>query len=204
MLGCMLLLRYVLPLLAGAATIASAQAPSGLVRTEGVDEASGVAYVLLSLDGHALASATPETPVLTAQCTQRNGKPRFEVFVSLGAVASAETHRFHGDWRPTPEYPSQPPVRRTTLTLEFLGYVKQKPLKSDWERMREPEGEFRFLPPGLHSGNLGDFTTDLYLRYLMALPTLRVSLAGEPAVEFDATPWLDQVRREPACKGSGL
>jgi hypothetical protein len=206
-----------LVLLAGIGVEALGQVPASPARVSGVDEFTGASYTLLILEGKTLppvanaptVDPAAAVPVLVAQCSQPkdpSAKVVFEVFMTFGGVGDEARH-FQGSWRPTaPNHLSKPPLVRTNLTVEFLGYVKEKPQKLEWERMRgldgEFLGEFRFLPPGFHSANLGDF--NYYIRYLLALPTMRVSWPGQPVVEFGTAPWLDTIRKEPLCKASGL
>jgi hypothetical protein len=193
----------------GQSTAKPAAAP---IRATGVDEYTGTAYTLVMMEGAALPGGAPvdpaaPAPVLVAQCSQpkEKDKPVFEIFLTFGGVGEA-ARRFQGPWRPSPGHLAKPPLVRTNLTVEFVGYVKEKPQKLEWERMRDAngefQGEFRFLPPGFHSANLGDF--NYYIRYLLSLPTMRVSWPGKPTVEFMTMPWLDAIRKEPLCKGSGL
>jgi hypothetical protein len=42
-----------------------------------------------------------------------------------------------------------------------------------------------------------------YLRYLLALPTLRLHYLGKVA-EFQTSAQVEQVRKEPVCKAAGL
>jgi hypothetical protein len=62
-------------------------------------------------------------------------------------------------------------------------------------------GQYRYNPPSAGSSNLEDST--YYLRFLVALPTLRLTLA-QHAAEFNTTALLDQIRKEPLCKASLL
>jgi hypothetical protein len=62
-------------------------------------------------------------------------------------------------------------------------------------------GEYRYNPPSAGSTNLEDST--YYLRFLLALPTLRLTL-NQKAAEFNTAALLDRVRKEPLCKASLL
>ena len=63
--------------------------------------------------------------------------------------------------------------------MEFLGYTHVKPVKRQWEAMLRPAGQYRYNPPTGGSSNLEDST--YYLRFLIALPTLRLTLGDRPA-----------------------
>jgi hypothetical protein len=59
-----------------------------------------------------------------------------------------------------------------------------------------------FLIPSVAAAQQSIVST-YYLRILLALPTLHLTL-GDKAAEFRTTPLLDQIRREPLCKASLL
>jgi hypothetical protein len=62
-------------------------------------------------------------------------------------------------------------------------------------------GSSSYNPPPVGSSNLEDST--YYLRFLLALPTLRLTL-NQKAAEFNTASLLDQIRKEPLCKASLL
>jgi hypothetical protein len=85
--------------------------------------------------------------------------------------------------------------------MDFLGYTHVKPVRRQWEIPVQTSGQYRYNPPGGGSSNLEEIT--YYLRYLLALPTLRLTLANRSA-EFMTTPLLAAIRKEPVCRASGL
>jgi hypothetical protein len=85
--------------------------------------------------------------------------------------------------------------------MDFLGYTRVKPLKREWEIPIETPGQYRYNPPGAGSPNLEEIAYDL--RYLLALPTLRLTLRDRSA-EFLTTQLLDEIRKEPLCKAAAL
>ncbi len=58
--------------------------------------------------------------------------------------------------------------------MDFLGYKPVKPVRRQWEIPVQTPGQYRYNPPGGGSSNMEDIT--YYLRYLLALPTLRLTL----------------------------
>jgi hypothetical protein len=177
----------------------------GLTRLAGTEESSHIEYVRLFLEGTLLSPATAAStpapvPVLTAQCTRRPSvKLVFELFANFGGV---DDLAFYPPWKPTSNTDVFPPhTDRFKITMEFLGYTHVKPVKREWEAVLQPAGQYRYNPPSSASSNLEDAT--YYLRFLLALPTLHLTLADKSA-EFHTTPLLDQIRKEPLCKASGL
>jgi hypothetical protein len=85
--------------------------------------------------------------------------------------------------------------------MEFLGYTRVKPVKREFEAVLQPTGQYRYNTPSGGSSNMEDIT--YYLRFLLALPTLRLTLAPH-SVEFLTTPLLNEIRKEPLCKASLL
>ena len=85
--------------------------------------------------------------------------------------------------------------------MEFLGYTHVKPVRRQWEVPAQTPGQYRYNPPGAGSTNLEEIT--YYLRYLLALPTLRLTLDNRSA-DFLTTPLLDQIRKEPLCRAASL
>jgi hypothetical protein len=88
---------------------------------------------------------------------------------------------------------------KAVLTMEFLGYTHVKPVRRQWEIPVQTPGQYRYNSPGGGSANLEEIT--YYLRYLVALPTLRLTLDSRSA-EFLTTPLLDQIRKEPLCRAA--
>jgi hypothetical protein len=136
--------------------------------------------------------------MLIAQCTRNpSGKLAFELLANFGGV---ENLAYYPPWRPADSlFPPQ--LQKLNITMEFLGYTHVKPVKRQWEALLQPVGQYRYNPPLGGSNNMEDST--YYLRFLLALPTLRLTLADKTA-EFRTTPLLDQIRREPLCKASLL
>jgi hypothetical protein len=174
----------------------------------GVDAGSGVTYALIAMEGRFVGSGPRErSPRVTAQCTKDSrGKLRFELLFDQGDVPEL---RFVAPWRPTPgkvnDFP--PVLRHVTVTMEFLGYTKVKPVRRQWVAIDGLPEEWKYAAPGLSSANLEEIT--FYLQYLKALPTLRLTWPGaEPGkspvvTEFETTKWQAQVKAEPLCGASG-
>ncbi len=76
-----------------------------------------------------------------------------------------------------------------------------KPVRRQWEIPVLPPGQYRYNTPGGESTNMEDIS--YYLRYLLALPNLRLTV-GQRSVEFLSTPLLDEIRREPLCRAAKL
>ncbi len=194
------------------AAVLHAQIPtvsSNLARTEGVDASSGIAYIRLyisTLSAQSLqtppASSTSldlTLPTLTVQCTKRpNGKSFLELFVNFGGVTDTA---FYPPWKPDKSSLFPPATVKTTLTMEFLGYTRVKPVKRQWEYVLHPDGQLRYNPPGGSSTNLEPIT--YYFQYLRALPTLRVTGAGHTA-SFLTDTLQAQMRKEPLCSATPL
>lgn len=182
--------------------------PSGIQRLSGTEPSSRIQYVRLILKGtlHAAAKGVPdppqpsESPLLIAQCTLRpNGKYLFEVFATLGGPANLA---FYPPWKPAgPDDHFPPATEKVTITMDFLGYTHVKPFRRQWEIPVEEPSVYRYNPPGLGSTNLEEFSW--FLRYLLSLPTLRLTLNTRSA-EFLTTPLLSDIRNEPLCPAAGL
>jgi hypothetical protein len=204
----------------------------GLNRFSGVDPASRIEYVRLLLDGalvpvpggpalaksmlrtdpetssapgppsSGLAASSPSAigPTLVAQCTRSpSGKLAFELLANFGDVSDLA---YYPPWTPANSSDLFPPrLQKAAMTMEFLGYTHVKAVKRQWEALLRPAGQYRYNPPTGGSSNLEDST--YYLRFLVALPTLRLTL-GDKAAEFRTTALLDQIRKEPLCKASLL
>ena len=67
-------------------------------------------------------------------------------------------------------------------------YHPVKPVRRQWEIPVQTPGQYRYIPPGGGSTNMEDMS--YYLRYLLALPTLRLTL-GDRSAEYMTTPLLD-------------
>ena len=176
--------------------------PSGISRSDGVDTASGIQWVRLILEGRTAAGppGTSGPPLLIAQCTlSPDGKYKFEMLASFGDASDVA---FYPPWKASPSSgPFPPALQKTSLTMQFLGYTHVKPLRRQFETPLETPGLFRYSPPGRTSSNLEEIAYDL--RYLVALPTLRLSLADRTA-EFQTAPLLTGIRNEPRCRAAGL
>ncbi len=175
----------------------------GLSRIEGTDAESGIAYTRIFLEGKLLSSSAESLPALpptlTVQCTQRpTGKFFLELLANYGGV---EDTSFHRPWQSDDGGLFAPSTVKVKVTMEFLGYTHVKPVTRQWERLDVPSGQLRYNSPSRSSSNMEDAT--YYLQYLKALPTLRLTYAGK-TIEFLTTPLLDQIRKEPRCRASGL
>lgn len=169
----------------------------------GVDAASGITYALLSVEGKVIAPGTVRAagvPRLTAQCMQMpGGKLKFELMVHFGDVAEVG---FDRPWKASEGDTYPPRLVAVPMTMEFLGYKKEKPVKRRWEELLTPSGEIRYAAPGMGSSNMEEVS--YYLQYLRALPTLRLSAPGRGMVEFETGKWMGRVKAEKVCGGSGL
>jgi hypothetical protein len=178
---------------------------ANLARLSGLDAATGIAYTLYFVN-----AADPKVPgppplvdlakaTLTAQCSRnKQGKLLFEIFVNFGGIADSA---FHAPWTPSERYPYRPPVDPVNLNMQFLGYTQLKPRVRQFERLRDPVGELRYNPPGLHSRNLEEFAS--FFQYLHVLPTLRLSGDGHTA-DFPTGTLQDALHKDPLCAASGL
>ncbi len=175
----------------------------GLSRSSGVDAGSGITWTRVFLEGRLAGSEQAPTPppTLIAQCTAAGsaGKQKFEVFANFGGV---EDRGFYAPWKDTPTdlYPPNHP--KVTMTMDFLGYTRVKPVKRQWEAMTTPAGQLRYNTPSTASVNMEDVT--FYLRFLLALPTLRLTAPGRGTAEFQTAAWLARIKAEPLCRASGL
>ena len=179
---------------------------SGITRIAGVNAASRIQYVRLVLRG-TLRKATPAntdatvpSPMLIAQCTTRpNGKSFFELFASFEPVSDLA---FYPPWTPTSQQDLFPPrTDKVIVTMEFLGYTHVKPVRRQWEIPVQSPGLYRYNTPGGGSGNLEEIA--YYFRYLVSLPTLRLTL-GDRSADFLTTPLLNEIRKEPLCRAAAL
>jgi hypothetical protein len=160
----------------------------------------GATAVVLPSSDFAAASVPTKEPMLIAQCTRgASGKLAFELLANFGGV---DDLAYYPPWTPADSHDLFPPqLQKPNMTMEFLGYTHVKPVKRQWEALLQPVGQYRYNPPSGGSANMEDST--YYLRYLLALPTLHLTLM-EKTAEFRTTPLLDQIRREPLCKASLL
>jgi hypothetical protein len=179
---------------------------SGIDRLAGPDTTSHIQYVRLILTGSLRtpspsdSSAPSLPPTLIAQCTLRpDGKSYFELFANFGGVTDLA---FYPPWTPTSKQDLFPPsTEKATFTMEFLGYTRVKPVRRQWEIPVQTPGQYRYNPPGAASANLEEIT--YYLRYLLSLPTLRLTLDNRTA-DFLTTPLLSEIRKEPLCRAANL
>ena len=179
---------------------------SGVDRISGLETTSNIRYVRLVLSGSlrtsspADSSAPSRGPTLIAQCTLGpNGKSMFELFASFGGATDLN---FYPPWTPASKQDLFPPhTEKVDMTMDFLGYTHVKPVRRQWEIPIQTAGQYRYNPPGGGSANLEEIT--YYLRYLVALPTLRLTL-GNRSVEFMTSPLLAEIRKEPLCRAAGL
>jgi hypothetical protein len=179
---------------------------SGVDRISGLDASSKIRYVRLILPGSLHTASAAESPApspgptLIAQCTLKpNGKSAFELFANFGGATDLA---FYPPWAPTSTHDLFPPrTDKAVLTMEFLGYTHVKPVRRQWEIPVQTPGQYRYNSPGGGSANLEEIT--YYLRYLVALPTLRLTLDSRSA-EFLTTPLLDEIRKEPLCRAAAL
>jgi hypothetical protein len=180
--------------------------PTGVDRLAGQEATSHIQYVRLIIAGSLRTSSSPDSaapspvPTLIAQCTLRpNGKSYFELFANFGGAADLA---FYPPWTPTSGDDLFPPhTGKVMLTMDFLGYTHVKPVRRQWEIPVQTPGQYRYNPPGSGSSNLEEIT--YYLRYLLALPTLRLRLDSRSA-DFLTTPLLNEIRKEPLCRAAGL
>jgi hypothetical protein len=180
--------------------------PSGVDRLAGEEPTSHIQFVRLILPGTLLGSSPTDTaaisppPTLIGQCTLRpNGKNYFELFANFGGATDLA---FYPPWTPSSPTDLFPPrTEKVTFTMDFLGYTHVKPVHRQWEVPVQMPGQYRYNSPGAGSSNMEEIT--YYLRYLLALPTLRLTL-GNRSLEFMTVPLLAEIRKEPLCRAAGL
>jgi hypothetical protein len=172
-------------------------AASGIDRMAGTEPASHIQFARLILKAE---EASTSAPLLIAQCTLRpNGKYVFEMFTSFDGTPDLA---FYPPWTPSSSHDLFPPsTGKVTLTMEFLGYTHVKPLRRQWEIPVQTPGLYRYNSPSRSSTNMEEVAYDL--RYLLALPTLRLTLNNRTS-EFLTTPLLDSIRKEPLCRAAGI
>jgi hypothetical protein len=138
--------------------------------------------------------------MLIAQCTLRpNGKFYLELFANFGGATDLA---FYPPWVPASKQDLFPPrTEKVLVTMEFLGYTHVKPVRRQWEIPVQTPGQYRYNPPGGGSANMEEIT--YYLRYLLALPTLRLAL-DQHSADFLTTPLLNEIRIEPLCQAAAL
>jgi hypothetical protein len=179
---------------------------TGIDRLAGEEATSHIQYVRLVLAGSlstpslADSPAPSPLPTLIAQCTLRpTGKSYFELFANFGGATDLA---FYPPWTPTSKQDLFPPrTDKVTLTMDFLGYTHVKPVRRQWEIPVQTPGQYRYNPPGSGSANLEEIS--YYLRYLLALPTLRLTLDNRSA-DFLTTPLLNEIRKEPLCHAANI
>jgi hypothetical protein len=179
---------------------------SGVIRISGLEPTSNIHYARLILSGSLHTASLADSPApspgptLIAQCTLKpNGKSSFELFVDFGGATDLA---FYPPWTPASKQDLFPPrTDKVNMMMEFLGYMHVKPVRRQWEIPVQTPGQYRYNPPGGGSANLEEIT--YYLRYLVALPTLRLTLDNRSA-EFLTTPLLDEIRKEPLCRAAAL
>ena len=171
----------------------------------GTDAASGISWRLISMEGKVVGTGAAERPPrLTAQCTKdAKGKLRFELLADVGDVQEV---RFVPPFQPTNDQSFPPNLPKPTVTMEFLGYMKVKPVKRQWTAIDGLAGEWKYATPGMRSANMEEVM--FYMQYLRALPTLRLTLPDSTGksvvVEFATTEWQARVKAEPMCWASSL
>src|SRR5882757_6342474 len=179
---------------------------SGVDRLAGHEATSHIQFVRLILTG-SLHTAFPVDspapspgPTLIAQCTLKPaGKSSFEFFANFGGATDLA---FYPPWTTASKQDLFPPrTYKVNLTMDFLGYLHVKPVRRQWEIPIQTPGQYRYNPPGGGSANLEEIT--YYLRYLIALPTLRLTLDNRSA-DFLTTPLLNEIRKEPLCRAAAL
>ena len=175
--------------------------PADPLRISGVDAGSKIQYTLLSVEGTALGPVQPASPPrLTAQCTKDSaGKLHFELLADEGG---APPLKYFAPWKPTKDDIYAPRLVGVTVTMEYLGYVKEKPQKRQWDRLDQMREVLMYSPPGLGSHNLEDVRYPL--QYMRSLPRLHLAIPGRPVLEFETLAWQAKVRAEPLCGASGL
>jgi hypothetical protein len=179
-------------------------AAAGIDRLAGQEPSSRIQYVRFILAGslHSPTDIPPPTPppTLIAQCTLRpNGRSYFELFANFGGATDLS---FYPPWTPTTQQEFFPPrTEKVILTMDFIGYTHVKPVRRQWEIPVQTPGQYRYNSPGSGSSNLEEIT--YYLRYLLALPTLRLTLNNN-SVEFQTAPLLNEIRKEPLCHAAAL
>ena len=188
--------------------------PAGMSRVAGTDPASGIVYALISVEGELISggaaltpaqppilSPEPQTaPRLTAQCTRTGDKLQYELLFDLGGVPELI---YIPPWKPRPEQQVRPPVKYTMARMDFIGYMKVKSAKREFELLEGAmRGEMLYSTPGFHTSNLEPIA--YYMQYLKALPTLRLTVPGRGVVEFETLRWQAAVRAEPLCYLSSL
>ena len=174
-----------------------------LARSEGVEPHQNIVYTRLYLTAQSDPAPSEfdiSRPTLTVQCTQRSNKKFFfELFVNFGGVTDIA---FYPPWRPANDRDLFPPrTGKVSLTMEFLGYTRVKPVKREFEQVIQPDHQLRYNSPGSSSHNLEEIA--FYFQYLRALPTFRLSDSSHSAT-FLTEPLLAQIRKESLCKASGL
>jgi hypothetical protein len=192
----------------GSAAPHSITLASGVDRRADTEPASHIQYARLILKGtlHAAIKGTPDPPapdpppILIAQCSLRpNGKYFFEMFTTFGGHADLA---FYPPWKPSgPDDHFPPRTEKVTITMDFLGYTHVKPFRRQWEIPAEAPSLYHYNPPSAGSSNMEEVS--YFLRYLVSLPTLRLTLNNRVS-EFLTTPLLADIHNEPLCHAAGI
>ena len=183
--------------------LCAAQTAQQVVRQSGIESDSGISWVLLSVDARppAAASLKAERPArLTAQCTKSAaGRLKFEILADFGGVSEL---RFVPPWKPATPQDFPPRLQHVQITMDFLGYMKVKPVKRQWVEVDGLAGEWQYAAPGLDSSNMEEIR--FYLQYLRALPTLELRLPGRGVTQWETTAWQQAIHDEALCAKSAL
>ena len=175
---------------------------SGIERTLATEPISQIRYLRLVMRGRSVSAADGErgvTPTIFAQCSQRpNGKFYFDLFTRFEGEPDLT---LYPPWKPSGPNDFPPRTQKVTIIMDFLGYAHVKPARKQWEIPVETPGQYRYNQPGFGSSNMEDVS--YYLQYLIALPTLRLTLDRQSS-EFNTAPLLDQIRKEPMCVAAHL
>ena len=185
-----------------------APAADAITRQTGTEPSQKIDWALISVSGRlvpapgapSLAVADTTPPRLTAQCTRdAAGKLRFELLADFGGVPEIA---YAPPWKQSPGDLYPPHLVPMTMTMDFLGYTKVKPAKRQWNTLKDQRGELEYATPGFGSANMEPIA--FYVQYLRALPTLRLSAAGHPTLEFETLKWQAAVKAESLCWASSL
>lgn len=146
----------------------AAQSAPSVERQSGIESDSGISWVLLSVNARPLTGAPvkkEQAARLTAQCTKNAaGKLNFELLADFGGVPEL---RFVPPWKPATSQDFPPRLQHVQITMDFLGYVKVKPVKRQWVEVDGLSGEWRYATPGLDSFERGE---NPFLRAISAGP----------------------------------
>ena len=174
----------------------TAAAPA-VKRVEGVDAASGIHYLRLSVTLPPAGSAAQDPPRLTMECRDNKGKHDLLWYLSFGAIAEQS---FEPPFHPTDTIVFPPRLPRQKLTMFFEGYMQSKPYVRTW--LVEPSGELRYCNPAVDCPNME--SPRQLLAFLNALPGLRIRGVNpwsnsQQEVFFPTRPLLDEIKASPVC-----